>query len=197
MLKKVVIDAGHGGEDPGGVGVGLQEKHINLDVAKRIKSFLEQRYSGIQVIMTRETDTFLTLHQRCEIANQAKADLFISIHTNSRNNTTASGYEDYVDSDLSPTSRTEAIRKTIHSSIVKVLPIRDRGRKIADFYVLKATIMPAVLLEIGFIIGDSNHLKSNEFLANFSLAAANGIAASLNVPSVATSKKDCENGDCC
>ena len=197
LFKKVVIDAGHGGKDPGTVGADLQEKNITLDVAKRIKSFLESRYHSIQVILTRDTDKTITLQERVDIANKAKADLFISVHVNGATNVNATGYEDYIYSGLGPTSKTISMRKTIHDSIVKVLPIRDRGKKNASFYVLKTTLMPAVLLEIGFIVGDNQHLKSNEFLTNFSLAAASGIATALNIPPSEKEVCDCIGCDSC
>jgi N-acetylmuramoyl-L-alanine amidase len=77
-IKKIVIDAGHGGKDPGAVGFGVQEKDVNLDIAKRLKSELEK--SGVQVLLTRETDIFHPLQKRADIANAAHAD-FSSVFT--------------------------------------------------------------------------------------------------------------------
>ncbi|MBI4844919.1 MAG: N-acetylmuramoyl-L-alanine amidase [Candidatus Omnitrophica bacterium] len=93
-IKKVVIDAGHGGKDPGAVGKGdVLEKEINLDIAKRLKEELEAE--GIQVILTRDTDIFHPLEKRPEIANSAGADFFISIHSNASKSSSASGFEAY------------------------------------------------------------------------------------------------------
>ena len=78
----VVIDAGHGGKDPGARGVRINEKTINLAVALKLGSFIEQRSEGVKVIYTRKTDRFIELDERADIANRNKADLFISIHTN-------------------------------------------------------------------------------------------------------------------
>jgi N-acetylmuramoyl-L-alanine amidase len=93
-IKKVVIDAGHGGTDPGSIGkLGLREKYVNLDIAKRLSSLLKSQ--GIDVMMTRSTDTFVPLARRVAIANNAKADLFISIHSNANRVRSLNGFEVY------------------------------------------------------------------------------------------------------
>ena len=79
----VVIDAGHGGNDPGAVGRRGKEKNINLSVALKLGKLIEANCTDTKVVYTRKKDTFVPLHRRAEIANAAKADLFISIHTNS------------------------------------------------------------------------------------------------------------------
>jgi len=93
-VKKVVIDAGHGGHDPGAIGrSGLREKDVNLDIAKRLSKLL--RDNGVTVIMTRSSDVFVPLERRADIANNAKADLFISIHANANRVRSLSGLEIY------------------------------------------------------------------------------------------------------
>ena len=88
----IVIDAGHGGHDPGAVGRISKEKNINLKVALKLGRQIEQNCPDVKVIYTRNRDVFIPLDRRAEIANNAKADLFISIHTNSlANNRTAKG----------------------------------------------------------------------------------------------------------
>ncbi len=88
----VVIDAGHGGHDPGAVGKTSKEKNINLNVALKLGKLIEDQCKDVKVVYTRKTDVFVNLNRRAEIANEAKADLFISIHTNSlANNRTARG----------------------------------------------------------------------------------------------------------
>ena len=93
-IKKIVIDAGHGGKDPGAIGKrGLREKDVNLDIAKRLSKLL--RDNGIEVIMTRSTDSFISLEHRVVIANDSKADLFISIHSNANRVRSLKGLEVY------------------------------------------------------------------------------------------------------
>ncbi len=94
LFKKVVIDAGHGGHDPGAISRnGLQEKDVNLDVAKRLAAIL--RKSGVEVVMTRNSDFFIPLPERHAIANRAQADLFVSVHTNSSKTRSLNGFEVY------------------------------------------------------------------------------------------------------
>ena len=92
----LVIDAGHGGKDPGAVGrLGTKEKHINLSVAKSFGKSVAKKYPEIKIIYTRSKDVFIPLNQRAKIANQAKADLFISIHTNASKSRSARGCETF------------------------------------------------------------------------------------------------------
>lgn len=96
VLRCIVIDAGHGGKDPGAVGNGQQEKAINLGVALKLGSMIEQQLPGVKVVYTRKDDRFIALADRSKIASQAGADLFISIHTNASTSSSASGTETYV-----------------------------------------------------------------------------------------------------
>lgn len=92
----VVLDAGHGGKDPGALGTYSKEKNINLNVVLKLGKMIEQNCRGVKVIYTRKTDIFITLYERANIANNAKADLFISVHTNSTaSGNTARGSETY------------------------------------------------------------------------------------------------------
>lgn len=104
-IKKVVVDAGHGGKDPGTIGkTGLREKHVNLDIAKRLSNLLKAQ--GLQVVMTRTTDKFISLQRRVDIANNFKADLFISLHANANRVRSLSGFEVYyVSSQVSDSKR--------------------------------------------------------------------------------------------
>ena len=96
-VKTIVIDAGHGGKDPGSFGYRkTKEKDIALSVALKVGKYLEDSFDDVKVIYTRKTDVFLALHERATIANKAKADLFISIHANCHDNHSASGSETYV-----------------------------------------------------------------------------------------------------
>ena len=98
-IKKIVIDAGHGGKDPGTIGKsGVKEKDINLDIAKRLSRILKSE--GLEVIMTRSTDRFISLEERVNIANRANAELFLSIHANANRVRSINGLEVYY---VSPT----------------------------------------------------------------------------------------------
>ena len=93
-IRKVIVDAGHGGYDPGAIGrTGLREKDVNLDIARRLAHLLEAK--GIDVSMTRSVDKFITLEERANIANRARADFFISIHSNSARSARLNGFEVY------------------------------------------------------------------------------------------------------
>ncbi|MBK8808932.1 MAG: N-acetylmuramoyl-L-alanine amidase [Bacteroidales bacterium] len=95
-LNKVVIDAGHGGKDPGALGKKGKEKEITLSLAKKVGNYIEEKIEGVEVIYTRSTDEFISLHERANIANKNKADLFISIHVNANTNPDASGTDSWV-----------------------------------------------------------------------------------------------------
>jgi len=82
-LKTIVIDAGHGGKDPGCLGFGSMEKNIALDVALKLGEYIKENMPGVKIIYTRKSDVFVELHERAAIANKNNADLFISVHVNS------------------------------------------------------------------------------------------------------------------
>lgn len=145
VKKTIVIDAGHGNQDSGALGItGKKEKDFNLSLALKIQQLLKKE-SGIKVIMTRDDDTFLELKERVSVANTAKADLFLSIHANS-GPASATGTETYYNR---ADSKTYA--NTVHKYLVQAAGLKDRGVKTANFYVIKNTTMPAILLEVGFL----------------------------------------------
>ena len=92
----LVIDAGHGGKDPGAVNGKAQEKNINLNVALKAGELIEKNCKDVKVIYTRKNDTFIELSKRADIANKADADMFISIHTNAAKSTSAYGAETFL-----------------------------------------------------------------------------------------------------
>ena len=97
-LKRIVLDAGHGGNDPGAIGrTGLREKTVTLDIAFRLRDLLEK--DGFQVVMTRDNDRFIPLASRSNIANRERADLFVSVHANSSRQRSVAGFEVYTLSD--------------------------------------------------------------------------------------------------
>ncbi|MCT4602137.1 MAG: N-acetylmuramoyl-L-alanine amidase [Marinifilum sp.] len=94
-IKTVVIDAGHGGKDPGALGKTSREKDIVLNISLKLGGYIEKYFPNVKVVYTRKTDVFIPLNKRSEIANKSKADLFISIHANANNNSRIRGTETY------------------------------------------------------------------------------------------------------
>jgi N-acetylmuramoyl-L-alanine amidase len=181
--KLFVIDAGHGGSDPGAqfkdTNETLNEKDFNLDVAKRIAKALSD--AGAAVIMTREDDTFIELYARPEIANKAVSHFFISVHFNSNVvANSASGTMTFYHRD-DPDAR--ALAECIHAEIVAVTGLPDLGVRSDTtiyqngFAVLRHSKMPAVLLEIAFINNavDREAMKNPEFLQRVADAVVKGI----------------------
>lgn len=95
-IKTLVLDAGHGGKDPGTSGTSTKEKNISLDVVLKIEQLLKSNYPNLKVLLTRRTDEFIELAERANIANKNKADFFISVHCNANDNKTIRGSETYV-----------------------------------------------------------------------------------------------------
>lgn len=176
----IVLDAGHGGKDPGAVGFNTKEKDLTLSLANRIYNHLTINYE-CKVYMTRTTDVYLDLADRARFANNLHADLFVSIHINAGGGT---GYEDYIH--INSDSKTSAIRNSFHQEIKKVLDnygLRNRGMKKADFSVLRNTKMPAILTEVLFIDSPSDiyALSSEQFLNDIAKAHALGIGRALGL----------------
>lgn len=193
----VVIDAGHGGHDPGAIGKISKEKNINLNVALKLGKQIQKNCPDVKVVYTRTRDVFIPLNRRAEIANDAKADLFISIHTNAlANNRTAKGASTWTlglaksDANLEVAKRENSVilyesdyktryagfnpnsaesyiifefmqdkymSQSVHLASLVQKHFRntcrrvDRGVHQAGFLVLKASAMPSILVELGFI----------------------------------------------
>ncbi|GAB7386750.1 hypothetical protein BSNK01_05860 [Bacillaceae bacterium] len=163
----VVIDAGHGAHDPGALGKMSKEKDINLAIAKKIVSRLEQ-LEGIEVVPTRLTDTFLTLEERVKLANERSADLFISVHANSfPANPQAKGLETYY-----YTSMSKKFAEIVHRHLIEATGSYDRGVKTARFYVIRNTKMPAVLIETGFVTNPEEEKRLNSAAFQEAIARA-------------------------
>lgn len=157
--KVIVIDPGHGGEDSGAIGPsGVMEKDVTLRISKAVKALLKD--AGAKVIMTRETDTEVSpkhrqatdvdeLQARCDVANKAKADIFVSIHMDSFTSREATGTTGYYYLKGSATSR--RLADAIQSSLVRHLRTVSRGVKTCRFYVVRHTKMPAALIEVAFL----------------------------------------------
>lgn len=217
----ILIDAGHGGKDPGalktykinGKDVTIREKDINLKVAKMLNERLTQAYPDKKIILTRKSDVFLTLGERTEIANNVKvgeneAILFISIHVNSSLNKTSSGYEVWY---LSPGYRRNVLDKSAVEDDSSLYPILNsmleeeyttesimiakfimdglqtqigkesqaRGIKAEEWFVVRNSSMPAVLIELGFVSNEAEAklLNDDKYLKKATLGIYNGIGA--------------------
>lgn len=155
----LVIDPGHGGEDPGAVNERLDvyEKNINLEVALKVKERVEKGDYLYDLFLTREDDVFVHLNDRARLANSLGADAFLSIHCNAREGEGREGLE--VEAYYYPSSKEGKMFAQIIMDYVvlgvheKILTIM-RGIKPANFLVLRKTNMPAVLIELGFITDD-------------------------------------------
>lgn len=206
----VVIDAGHGGHDPGAIGKISKEKNINLNVALKVGNLIKRNCDDVKVIYTRSKDVFIPLDRRAEIANNAKADLFISIHTNAlAKNRTAKGASTWTlglaksDANLEVAKRENSVilyesdyktryagfnpnsaesyiifefmqdkymEQSVHLASLMQKQFRqtckraDRGVHQAGFLVLKASAMPSILIELGFISTpeEERYLNSKE-----------------------------------
>ena len=224
----VVIDAGHGGHDPGAVGKTSKEKNINLNVALKLGKLIEDQCKDVKVVYTRKTDVFVNLNRRAEIANEAKADLFISIHTNSlANNRTARGastwtlglarseanldvakrensvilYEDDYKSryaGFDPNSaesyiifefmQDQFMSQSVHFASQIQQQFKSNSKRVdsgvhqAGFLVLRATSMPSVLVELGFIStpAEETYLNSAEGSSSMAKSIYNAFIAYKN-----------------
>ena len=157
--KIIVIDPGHGGNDAGAIGPsGVMEKTVTLKVALELEKLLLAE--GAEVIMTRRTDVEVAprgrhatdieeLKSRCDIANEAEADIFISIHADSFTNPAARGTTCYYFGEGS--SESKELAESVHPALLEQLKTPSRGTKPCNFYVVRNTDMPAILVELAFI----------------------------------------------
>lgn len=144
-LPTIVIDAGHGGHDRGGVpGQRYSEKVYALDVAQRLNGKL--RGAGFRTVMTRSGDYFIGLRQRCAIANGIRGSVFVSVHFNSAPREGANGIETYWHN-----GRSNSLALAIHREVVRAAGTEDRRVRRRGFYVVRNTRGPAILAELGFL----------------------------------------------
>jgi N-acetylmuramoyl-L-alanine amidase len=160
--RLIVVDAGHGGFDPGAIGAsGLEEKVPNLAIAREIARQLTDK--NHEVLLTRNSDRFHSLQQRVKFANNHNADLFVSIHANSFNNPQTGGVETYYNQNEDNQNR--FLAEKIHDKLGRGLKIYDRGIKESNFYVIKYTKMPSALVEVAFLsnLKEERMLKTKNF----------------------------------
>lgn len=176
---KIYIDAGHGGSDPGAVANGLREKDVTLQIAKRIETILKNEYAGVATRMSRTGDQTVSLSQRTSAANAWSADVFLSIHVNAGGGT---GYEDFIYNGKVG-SATIALQNVMHAEITKQVDFRNRGKKRANFQVLRESRMSAILTENGFIDNrsDASKLKQSSYIERIARGHVNGLARALGI----------------
>ena len=157
--KVIVVDAGHGGTDPGAVGRSSKEKDLTLASAKKLRDKLTA--AGAKVIMTRSGDTYPTLKERVAISNANKADVFISIHYNV-GPSSANGIETYY---YATNVNEQELAKTVQSEIIKETDLKDRGAKPGNFQVIRDNKQAAILIELGFISNEAEEklIATNEY----------------------------------
>ncbi len=215
-FREIVIDAGHGGKDPGAIGRrGVKEKEVVIDIAKKLRELLEA--AGIKVTMTRTADEFISLEERTRVASRSSADLFISIHANSSRSRGARGFEVYYLRDTDYLKKRDDVleknfqAKEEHLSMKKSdqnleailmdmmlqhkkvesqhladhvcelapsrISVKNRGFKSAGFFVLRNTLIPAILVEVGFLTNSHEEflLKNSAYRQK----VAEGLAHSL------------------
>jgi N-acetylmuramoyl-L-alanine amidase len=186
----VVIDAGHGGYDRGGIpGQRVSEKDMTLDVAQRLGNVLAA--SGYRVVMTRSSDVFVPLGTRCAIANSYRNAIFVSVHFNSATRRGASGIETYFYSRDSL-----SLASAIHHYVSGGAPSENRGVRRRGYYVLRRTNMPAVLVECGFLTNPTEAAYAQNASYRQKLAEAiaagirgrNSVASSFGTTRVATAE---------
>ena len=171
----VVIDPGHGGPDPGAVGIGgLRETDVVLDVSLQVARLLQDR--GVRVILTRTSEVDVDLPPRVALANSSGAEVFLSIHANalSMDRPDVNGIETFYFQ--SPLSR--ALASAVQGEVLAVSPgSPDRGVRTGRFFVIRRTVMPSALVETGFVTGDldSPRLATAAHRQQLALAIARGI----------------------
>lgn len=175
MSIKIVIDAGHGGYDNGASFKGRNEKTDTINLSFKVKSILEKHF--IDVFLTRSNDSFVSLENRAKYENDIKPNLFISIHRNDATSDTACGFEVF---SLNSTGVGRTLSENINSEVKSLKIFVDRGCKTANFYVLRNTIAPAALCEVGFMKTDNKIFDDN--FDKIAIAISKGILKTLNIP---------------
>jgi N-acetylmuramoyl-L-alanine amidase len=167
----VVIDAGHGGYDRGGIpGQRVPEKTMTLNVAQRLKAVLTAY--GYRVVMTRDSDLFVPLGTRVAIANSYRDAIFVCIHFNAARRGSANGIETYFYS-----SQSLPLASAIHYYVAGGAPTPNRGVRRRGFYVLRKTTIPAVLVECGFLTNatEANYAQSSDYQQKLAEEIGRGI----------------------
>lgn len=177
LAPLIVIDPGHGGMDKGASSGGVEEKSPTLETALLIKKYLIQK--GYRVLLTRTSDTFISLDQRAAIANNCHCKLFVSIHYNAAKSAEAKGIEVY-HFDSKDATRSKSSKKLATCLLHRLIAntgAKSRGVKAGNFHVIRETTMPAVLIEGGFITnsGERSLIRDEKYLDRIARSVAEGI----------------------
>lgn len=180
VTKKVsvMVDAGHGGKDPGTSSGTADEKDITLKIAKLVKAYLEG--AGVTVILSREDDTFIDKYERAELANNAGVDLFVSVHCNYlEERTDISGVETYY---MENSASGERLATMVHNQILAITDANDMHVRENDYVVIRETDMPAVLVETGYLSNrqDAGKLTDSEYQSKMAYGIAAGMIEYIN-----------------
>ncbi len=170
-FRTVVIDAGHGGHDRGGIpGQRVSEKVVALDTAKRLEQIL--RRSGFKTVMTRKSDYFVPLGTRVSMASKYRDAIFVSVHYNSAEREGARGYETFYYN-----SASRPLAANILGNLLRVQRTENRGVKQRGFYVLRTNRLPSVLVECGFLTNkkEAKLAQSSRYRQAVAEAIARGI----------------------
>jgi N-acetylmuramoyl-L-alanine amidase len=183
MAKKIMWDPGHGGSDSGAAANGLQEEHLTLKIVNYAVAYLSANFIDFEQRVTRGHEQTLPLSNRDDAADEWGANVFVSVHINAGGGT---GFESYVYTSPGPSA--SALQNILHGEVLAAMrqfsSTADRGKKRANFAVLRETNMDAVLTENLFIdnANDANKLKNEAFLKAVGEAHARGVAKFLGLP---------------
>lgn len=178
--KTVFIDPGHGGHDNGSSHNGYFEDLFNLQISNKVAQKLKQH--NIKVLISRTSDTYLSLSQRTRMSNSSGADLFISIHQNASESSSPNGVETFY------MGNNEKLAKTIQQNLVQSTSAKDRGYKVANLQVLRDNNLPAVLVECGFISNpeEGDKLYTKHYQEKIADGIVKGILQYLNAKPLAS-----------
>ena len=170
MSKTIVIDAGHGGDDPGAVKSDIFEK----DIVLKWSNCLTDLFESDNIIPVRTKDKFVNLNTRAKFANDHDADLFISLHCNAAGAESANGIETF---HYPGSTGGQRLANSVQQELIKKTGRRDRGVKTAEFAVLRHTNMPAILVECGFITNEDERflMQEDSYIYALSMAIKEGI----------------------
>lgn len=156
----IAIDAGHGGADDGCVRRGVKEKEVNYEIAEKVQKKLMGL--GYQVVMVRESDTFMTLIKRVKVARRAHADIYVSIHQNSSDITGARGVEAYY-SGQNAKEDSKRLAELLHAQVLQETGANKRSiYEWEEFHVIRESVMPSCLIETGFLTNASERYRLSD-----------------------------------